>query len=159
MASRRISTVSLRGFTLVEMLVVIGLLILVASLSLFIDHNNYRTDAFRAEKSMLVTLLQKARADALNNIDRIPHGVAFFPPDNPDAYVVFEGVSYAASAPATREAFAASYGITFAPASPREIVFAQLSAATAYDGDIVISDPQRGLSAAISINREGMIGW
>ncbi len=157
MASHKISTA--KGFTLIEMLIVIGLLTAVGSLSLFIDLNSYRGDAFRAEKNTIVTLLEKARADALNNINQDPHGLALFPVDHPHAYVLFSGTSYAASDPATREVFNASYAITLASTSPSEIVFAQLSGNTAYDGVITLRDSVRSMESTITINREGMVSW
>jgi len=161
MASPKIFTVNhtQRAFTLLEVLVVIGLFTSIAAISLFIDLNSYRGDAFRAEKTMIGTLLQKARADALNNIDQDPHGVAFFPPDHPTSYVIFSGTSYSASLPASREVFDSSYQIQISPASPTEVVFQQLSGATAFGGDITLTDPARGMTQAITINQEGLISW
>lgn len=148
-----------RGFTLMEMLIVIGLVLVIASAPLFIDLTNYRMDAFRAERGVIVTLLQKARADALNNIHEEPHGVAFFPADHPHSYVVFEGPSYAASAEASREVTDMNYQIVFGPSSPPEIVFAQLDASTGFSGDVVIADTQRAATTTITVNPEGGISW
>ena len=167
MASLRTSTPKARGlargtakgFTLMEMLIVMGIVLVIASAPLFIDLTNFRMDAFRAERSAIVSILQKARADALNNINQEPHGVAFFPADHPQSYVVFEGASYAASDPAKREVTNMNYPITFGATSPTEIVFSQLDAATGFTGDIVLNDPQRGASVAITVNREGAISW
>ncbi len=44
------------------------------------DIGSYRGGAFRAQRDTLVVLLQKARADALTDVDREPHGLALFPP-------------------------------------------------------------------------------
>jgi prepilin-type N-terminal cleavage/methylation domain-containing protein len=154
MASRKTSTA--RGFTLIEMLVVIGLVTAFASLSLFIDLNSYRGDAFRAERNTVVTLLQRARADALNNIGQDPHGVAIFPADHPHSYVLFAGADYAASPGSTREVFDMSYAIELT-AGPNEIVFQQLSGATAYDGSLTLRDTERGMDTVITINKEGLI--
>ena len=148
-----------RGFTLTEMLVVIGIIVMFIGVSLFIDMNNFRGNAFRGERAILVTLLQTARADSLNNIDQEPHGIALFPSDHPNSYVLFEGSNYTASDPSLREPTDAQYPVTFTPASPSEVVFSQLSGNANYDGDIVMNDTERGLSATISINREGRISW
>ena len=142
-----------------EMLIVMGIILVIASAPLFIDLTSYRADAFRAERSTIVTLLQKARADALNNIDQEPHGVALYPADHPKSYVVFEGASYAASNPATREATNDSYPIVFGTTSPSEVVFNQLDASANINGDITLIDVQRGASAAITITNEGGISW
>jgi prepilin-type N-terminal cleavage/methylation domain-containing protein len=147
-----------KGFTLTEMMIVIGLIGMIASMSMFIDINSYRGDAFRSEISNLGIALQTARADALNNINQKKHGVAIYP-SGFDGYVIFEGNSYATRDPARDETIKSNYRITFAPASPTEIVFDQLSGNASYDGDINLIDSERSMTAIISINHEGKISW
>ncbi|MDO8548204.1 MAG: prepilin-type N-terminal cleavage/methylation domain-containing protein [bacterium] len=164
MASRKISThngglPAQAGFTLMEMLIVMGIILVIASAPLFIDLTSYRADAFRAERSAVVTLLQKARADALNNINQQAHGVAFFPPDHQKSYVVFEGDSYAASDPATREVSDGNYLVTFGAGSPSEVAFTQLDGSANFSGDIVLVDTQRAATTTITINHEGAISY
>ncbi len=158
MALHKISTTN-RGFTLIEILVVIGMIAMLGGVALFIDLNSYRGDAFRAERDTLVTLLGQARIDALNNIGEEKHGVAFFPGDAPESYVVFAGTSYAASSAATRQAFKANYKIQFSPSSPAEVVFEQLSGNSNYSGTITITDPNRSFNYDIAINGEGGFSW
>jgi prepilin-type N-terminal cleavage/methylation domain-containing protein len=146
------------GFTLMEMLIVIGLVAVVASMSLFIDINSYRGDAFRSEVNNLGIALQTARADVLNNIDQEKHGVAINPAGY-DGYVVFEGDTYTTRDITKDEETKASYDVTFGSMSPTEIVFEQLSGNANYDGDITIVDPNRNMTALISINHEGKISW
>ncbi len=146
-----------QGFTLIETLVVLATLVLVAGLVLFFDLNNYRGSAFRAERSTIITVLESARANALNNIDQASHGVAIHPPDHPDSYVLFEGSSYAASDISTREVIDASYPVTI---TPIEVIFSQLSGNANYDGTIALVDAARNnFTFTISVNREGRIHW
>lgn len=146
------------GFVFIELLVVIGIIVLLTSLSLFIDVNSYRGDAFRAEVRSLASALQRARADALNNIAEEKHGVAIHP-DGFDGYVIFDGASYAERNSSRDVPIAASYRVTLSSSSPMEIVFEQLSGNTNYDGDIELIDPNRAMTATISINYEGRISW
>jgi prepilin-type N-terminal cleavage/methylation domain-containing protein len=152
-----------KGFTLMEMLVVIGIIAMFAVMSLFLDINNYRGDAFRSEQSVIGMALQTARADALNNINQKRHGVAIHP-GGYDGYVIFEGDTYNPADP-KNENIKSSYNVTFTPASPSEIVFRQLSgdaldvSGNSYDGDITLVDSQRNMTAVISINHEGKISW
>ncbi len=146
------------GFVFIELLVVIGIIVLLTSLSLFIDVNSYRGDAFRAEVRSLASALQRARADALNNIGEEKHGVAIHP-GGFDGYVIFDGASYAARNSSLDVPIAASYRVTLSPSSPVEIVFDQLSGNANYDGDIEVIDPNRAMTATISINYEGRISW
>jgi prepilin-type N-terminal cleavage/methylation domain-containing protein len=147
-----------RGFTLIEITVVIAIVAVLAGLIAFVDLNNYRGDAFRAELSSLGVALQTARADALNNIDQNRHGVAIHP-GGYNGYVLFEGDSYATRDAALDQDIDAAYGVTVAPGSPSEVVFDQLSGDTHLDADITFIDPNRNITAAISINHEGRISW
>ena len=147
-----------KGFTLMEMLVVIGLVAVVATMSLFIDINSFRGDAFRSEVNNLGIALQTARADALNNIDEKSHGVAI-DPSGYNGYVIFEGNDYSTRDITKDENMESSYKVTFGISSPTEIVFEQLSGDANYDGDITIIDSNRNMQAGISINHEGKISW
>ncbi len=146
-----------KGFTLMEMLVVIGLVGVIATMSLFIDINSFRGDAFRSEVNNLGLALQTARADALNNIDQEQHGVAINPAGY-EGYVIFEGNSYDERDSSKDEDTKSSYEVTFSPTSPTEITFEQLSG-DAEDTDITMIDPNRNITAVISINHEGKISW
>jgi prepilin-type N-terminal cleavage/methylation domain-containing protein len=147
-----------RGFTLIEVIIVIGIISILGGLSLFIDLNSYRGDAFRAERAALVTALQTARADALNNINENRHGVAIHP-SGYNGYIIFEGDSYASSTHLLDEKMESSYSVDISSTSPSEIVFDQLSGNANYDGNIVLIDPARQSSTTISINHEGKISW
>ena len=147
-----------RGFSLVETLVVIGITAAFAALTLFADVNSFRGDAFRAEVNSLARTLQTARANALNNIDQEKHGVAIRPAGY-DGYVLFEGDSYADRNGARDVRVTSSHSVVIASGSPTEIVFAQLSGSTNYDGNITFTDPNRTITANISINHEGKISW
>lgn len=142
-----------------EVLLVVGLFSMTGALLLYADIGSYRGGVFRAEKTTVVTLLQKARNDALNNIDHLPHGVAFSPPQYPDSYVLFEGERYEASGDNSRVAYPQSRGTRIGEGSPREVVFEPLTGNASYSGDILLLDTARGITDTISINSEGLIDW
>lgn len=141
-----------------EMLIVIGIIGMLVALSLFMDLNSYRGDAFYSEVSSLGTALQTARADALNNINQKRHGVAIHP-SGYDGYIIFEGDTYSSSDHLRDESINASYKVIFASTSPTEVAFDQLSGDANYDGDITLIDGVRNMTATISINHEGRISW
>jgi prepilin-type N-terminal cleavage/methylation domain-containing protein len=159
MALRKTFTAKNRGFTLVEMLIVIGMIAMLGSVMLFIDLNSYRGDSFRAERSQVVTLLGQARIDALNNVSEEPHGLALYPADAPGSYVLFAGTSYAASAVSTRQPYKSAYKINIGAGSPSEVVFEQLSGNSNFSGTITLQDPNRDFSYDITLNHEGGISW
>ncbi len=147
-----------KGFTLMEMLIVIGVLALISVVPMFMNIDSYRGEAFRGEQNTLGILLQTARANAFNNINQKKHGVVINP-SGYEGYVVFEGNTYATADHSKDSRTPASYKVTFSPSSPTEIVFDQLSGDANYEGEIQMTDTERNLVANIKINHEGRISW
>lgn len=146
------------GFTLIEVLITLGLIAIVAVIVSVVDINNFRGDSFRTEVSTIGTALQTARANSFNNINQKKHGVAFNPAGI-NGYVIFEGDTYASRDVTKDVVLSPSYSISFSPSSPSEVVFSQLSGDANYNGDITLTDTQRGVSSKININNEGKIEW
>jgi Tfp pilus assembly protein FimT len=139
------------------MLLVVGIIGIVGGVGLAVSMDGYRGYAFRAERNILISVLQEARTEAMNNINQTPHGVAVVPADYPDGYVVFEGETYATRVTARDRRIPLTHGVSFLPGSLPEVVFGQLSASTTPEGAIIVSDGVR--NASIIVNREGRISW
>jgi prepilin-type N-terminal cleavage/methylation domain-containing protein len=154
MASHKIFAA--KGFTLVEVVIVIGILGAVVLFASILDFSSFFGSSQRAEVEQVATLLHKARADSMSNIGEAPHGLAIFPSDRPDSYVLFAGADYTAD-PDSHEVFKASYKLEVESA-PTEIVFAPLSAAT-NNKTITLKDPNRQVESEIHIYEEGTIDW
>ncbi len=154
----------LKGFTLIELLVVIGLLGIIAALGLFISMDFYRSYAFRSERSTIVSVLQKARSQSMNNIDEKRHGVRF--QGSPLQYVLFEcsGCTTYPGSNSTDQVISGSYNVSItSPALPLDIVFDQLngncisaSCATALQS---LNVTDSGKTYHISISPIGQIDW
>lgn len=144
------------GFTLIEALVVLSLVSILASLTLFFDMSNYRAESLHNEERLLMSTLERARTNAQNNVHERAHGVALHPNGNA-TYVSFEGNSLAESELHTREILPSAF--TLGPSTPQEIVFAQLSGDVASGGEVVLVDSLRNASTSFFINHEGNIGW
>lgn len=155
---KKFSVKNNKGFTLMEVLITLGLIAIVAVVVSVVDINNFRGDSFRSEVSTIGTALQTARANSFNNINQKRHGVAFNPA-GVSGYVIFEGNTYATRDTTQDILIASSYIVNFSPASPTEVVFDQLKGDANFNGDITLTDPQRGVSAVININNEGKIAW
>jgi prepilin-type N-terminal cleavage/methylation domain-containing protein len=145
------------GFTLLEVLIVIGLMTILASFAMVVDMGNLFGNSFRGEERSLVTLLQTARADAMDNVGQVPHGVAIFPSDHPRAYVLFSGNAYGAD-PSSYRVIESNYKVAISGA-PDAVLFAQLTGNSDFDGTMTLSDPNRAITAAITLNHEGAISW
>ncbi len=142
----------LRGFTLIEILVVIAIVTMLMALGLFMSLDSYRSSLSRSDRDQVVSLLQKARSRSMANINQASWGVCYISPN----YILFRGSACTAGA-STNEAIGASNGVSvtgLADVSP--VVFTQLSGTTT-SATVVVT--QQGKSATININDEGTISW
>ena len=137
------------GFTLIEILVVLGLMAILGSLGLLVSIDFYRSYAFNSERDVVVSLLQKARNQSLNNIGQIQHGVHF---EN-GKYVLFQGPGYS-SGVSTNQVIISDSLISNNAA--QDVIFSQLSGNTTGQS-FTLTDGKR--NATIDINSEGRINW
>lgn len=140
-----------RGFTLIEILVVIAILLIITSFGLFVSLDFYKSNLVSSERDTLVAALRRARGEALVNERGLPHGLHLSPSD----YVVFAGSDYASRAAQYDENIPSSAGVTVI--APGDIVFSQLAATSSASGTFVITDGVR--SSTVSVNFEGRISW
>ncbi len=164
MALHRTSTLNYEsGFTLIEVLVVIGILIFLTGLTALMSLDSYRGYSFRSQRDNVISVLQKARGQAMNNVclgsssdcsGGRPHGVHF----SSGQYIIFQGNSLADTAEDDQDQkINADYPLIFSPATP-EVVFKQLSGDASSPLTITVSDDY-GHNSEISINSEGRISW
>lgn len=150
------------GFTLTEVIIVMGLLAVIAAFGVTINFGAYQSYAFQSERNLLVGLLQKARSQSFNNVclgsnctGGQAHGVALRPAGQANKYIIFQGPDYSLRDQSQDELFDANSQINVSGLS--EIVFAQLSADANASGVIDLTDGIRNQS--IEINNEGGILW
>ncbi len=136
------------GFTILEVLVVIGLIALASSLGLSVSLDVYKSYNFQAEKLLVLALLQKARSESLNNVNSNPHGVYF----QSGHYILFEGSSYASRNVSRDLAFVNN---NLSVTGTDEIVFSLFSATTT-PVLLTLSDGVN-LPAILDLNYEGSI--
>src|SRR5690349_8915367 len=79
------------GFSLIELLTAIGVMAVIFTLAFIVSSRFYRRATVDTERDTVVSLLVRARSDALNNVDQAGHG--FYRATS--TYIVFEGNSYA----------------------------------------------------------------
>jgi prepilin-type N-terminal cleavage/methylation domain-containing protein len=153
------------GFTMLEILVVIGLVLMLSTMALLVSFDTYRGSNFRNDRDLLVATLERARAQSLNNLcvgttctaaqNSRPHGVAIRPNGQPNSYVVFQGASYVTRDSGVDSNFVASQTSTTTGAT--EIVFSPLSGTTTAK-TVTVSDTS-GHSSVITIGTDGQIIW
>ncbi len=152
-----------KGFTLIEIIIAIAILALIASLGLFISMDFFREYSFRSEENTIVSILQKARSQSMDNIDQMRHGVHF----QSGKYVMFECSSTCTAYPGSSSSdlvINSSYGSTIsAPVLPFDVIFDQLSGdcitSNCSAATLTITANDKGKTHDIKINSEGRIDW
>ncbi len=137
-----------KGFTLIEILVVIGIMTFILGFGVVTNLSVFKTDTFQTEEAKIVSLLQKARSRAMSNQYDTNHGICYIAPN----YIIFKGnTCTAGDAIPASVAIASNAGTTFPT-----VVFNRLSGTTT-GTTIHITDGVK--SADITINNEGTINW
>ena len=153
------------GFTLLEMLVTFFLMFAIGGMGLVFSMDGYRGYEFSNERDSIVNALQKARAQAINNIcrgdscvDGKPHGVRL---EN-GRYVIFQGFAYEERDSSYDEIIATNYqDFQLTATSTAEVVFSQLSGSISQavpETKIAIFD-KSGHKSVIKVSAEGRISW
>ena len=152
MASRK-TFIRSQGFTFIEILIVLGLIMLVAGLGLFLSMDVYRSNSLHAEKNIVVSILQKARSRAMNNINENKHGVHF----GAGKYILFTGPDWTLDP--HPEDVSATTNVT--ATGTTDVVFDQLtgnaSCSPAPPCAIALKNDLQ--TFVISINSAGQISW
>jgi prepilin-type N-terminal cleavage/methylation domain-containing protein len=137
------------GFTLIELVVALALLMIIFGMGTFVSMDLYRAHIFNAEKITLITLLQKARGQSQHHIFSVSHGIAV----KEHAYILFTGLSYALRDTAYDISFPSTNSIQ--KEGSAEIVFSPLISHGATSASITLHEGAR--STTISVNAEGRI--
>ncbi|MDO8443050.1 MAG: prepilin-type N-terminal cleavage/methylation domain-containing protein [bacterium] len=140
-----------RGFTLIEVMIVVGILAGLAGLGLFVSVDLYKSYTFYSERNIVISIIQKARNQSLVNINESKHGVYL----ESGRYTIFQGENYVSRNAVYDEIIEA--GPTISRTGLTEIVFDQLNGNPNITGNITLSEGLR--SSIISIENEGRINW
>ena len=157
------TTARARGFSMLEILVVLGMFTIVAGFGLLVSMETYRGSNFHSDRDLLVSLLQRARAQSINNLcsgstcaDGKPHGVHIDAANY--AYVLFQGSTYIPGDP-LNSSFDSdrSSSRDILPLGVSDVIFSQLTGTTSSVISITLTGGAR--TSTISISPEGQITW
>jgi prepilin-type N-terminal cleavage/methylation domain-containing protein len=151
-----------RGFTLIEIIVVLGIVGLLVSMVVIANTKQYTRQLSSSEESVLITSLQRARSRSMSNINAIPHGVYFGTDACPSSiydycYVIFEGEEFDDN-PDTYEYVEKNNAVVIDSSdADKVVIFEQLSGNL--DTDVEITLTNFGEETTININTMGLINW
>ena len=139
-----------KGFTIIEIIVVIGLIVAILAFGSIFDINSFSRELARGETSTLVSVLNKARSKSMNNLYNAPHGVYI---DTND-FVIFRTSSYNPTEP-TNEKFPRNTNVAIS--GMNSVIFERLSGEPNTTGVFTLSDGTN--TKTIEIKSSGLIEW
>jgi prepilin-type N-terminal cleavage/methylation domain-containing protein len=142
---------ALRGFTLLEIVLTMAIIGILATVGTAVTMTMYRSAILKSERTLLVNLFQKARTQAMANLNGANHGLKI----TGNSYVVFEGPNYDNRVQGRDETVGRDATITIA--GPTEIVFIEISGNAQPNGDIIVNSGNG--SFTISVNDQGRIDY
>ncbi|MBI5004052.1 hypothetical protein HZC00_03085 [Candidatus Kaiserbacteria bacterium] len=146
------------GFTIFEVLIVVGIVVLLGGSALFASMASFHGSSFHADRNTFVAVLQRARAEAMNNIciggnctDGTSHGVKIL---SDNTITLFQGPAYSTRDPSADSVFKLDVATT---SGASEFVFSQLSGSSSFT--TVVLDDQAGHISTITVSVAGQIAW
>lgn len=148
----------MKGFTFIEILVVIAIFSMIVGLGLFMSMSTFRGTIHRSEAATIIGILEKARSRAMNNINQASWGVCYVAPN----YVIVKnptGVCPPAPSSVT-DSFVANPGVAAASDFTNNFpaaAFAQLTGNTTSVSFTIKEDGRP--DTTVTLNNEGTIDW
>ncbi len=146
-----------RGFTLIEVLLVIGLFAIVAGLVVSVGLHTHSGFSAQGDEDLAIATLQKARSQSMHGVctgdcvAAVAHGVH----SAAHGLVLFQGGSFDPTDAANENLPALSNATTFAGA---DIIFAPLTGVADATATLTIFDNGSSTSA-ITVGTEGQLSW
>lgn len=124
-----------KGFTLIEILISVGVIVLLAAGALLSFSKSRSTQNLSTSSQDVLSILRLAQSKSLAGEDNVSWGVSF-PAVNPNQYILFRGTSFAAST--FQETYTVARGIEIANVAltggGRDVVFNRLTGQTDQSG-------------------------
>jgi len=143
-------SVDQQGFTLVEILIVMAIIAFIAVIGMITSLDTLNRYIFRSDTDKVVSLLQKARSSAMNNVNEKEYGVVL---DDPDNLILFRetlGTSYDYKVEKSKTA---SYSDT---CPSQKVIFKRL---TGNSIDCIIEIIDGNKTTTITISSQGGINY
>lgn len=134
------------GFTLIEILVALGIVAILFTASSFLNFNSYNRELLESEQETLVSVLITARSRSMNNIDASRHGVKI----EDDNFILFRELPY------DEEIIPRNSNVKNT-STLDTVIFEQLSGEIDNFGEIILSENLK--TKKITLLQSGLIDW
>lgn len=138
------------GFTLLEGLLVVGILLVIFAAGLPVAVNFYQAYQFDSEYELMFSLLEQARNQAMANVNEANHGLSI----NNVNFVLFQGASFAARDTSKDKSFPRNNTVTIS--TPTELVFAALDGTVA-STTFTLTNASDTKTRNLYVNPEGLV--
>jgi len=139
-----------------EILVVIGLAAVVAVAGYVTSIGAFQRNTFSTERDLAVSLLQRARSQALANINQSAHGVVV----ESDKFVVYEDTNESGDFNAGDSSFDVPRSASVMASGDAEFLFDQLSGNGILTGSLRLTGQRTNVDEAIiTVEDNGRINW
>ncbi len=139
-----------KGFTMIELMLIVGILVIIFSMGAPITFEFYQNYQLQSEENKFISFLETARNASMTNLNQLPHGVY----RDDDNYIIFEGNSFAARNQIQDQNFPRAK--TISVSGPSEIIFDSLSGQTV-SSVFVFNNGIKSFN--VYVNQEGQINW
>ena len=139
------------GFTLLEILISIGVLTAIAAAGFPVTLDFYHSHQLTTERNSFIAAIRETRNQALSHVGNTDHGLLIAS----TSYTIFQGSSYAGRTQSQDQLIPHTDSVVIS--GPPEIVFQSLSGKATSTSFALTGTDNR--TVFIMINTEGMIDW
>jgi prepilin-type N-terminal cleavage/methylation domain-containing protein len=140
-----------KGFTLIELIVVVGIVVILIGASLFSYNSFFTIDVLRSVKLEVMDNLRLAESEAVGGKNDSAFGVYF----ETNRYTLYQGNFYSERVASQDVVFDLSSGVHLSNLS--EINFAQKTGLPSAAGSLILTDASGDRTETIFINQAGLI--
>jgi prepilin-type N-terminal cleavage/methylation domain-containing protein len=144
-----------RGFSLVEILVLISILAIIALISMSAFQSFSRSTSLAVAGEEARSLFSKARSDTLSSRRAMSYGVHV----EDGSLTFYEGAVYSSTSPAnvTYEFIGGVTAATSLTGDVQSVSFSRLRGEASATGTVVVREPTTGNTATVTIYKSGLI--
>lgn len=149
-----------QGFTFIELVVVVGVLLIILGISIPALRIFERGKSVEHTAESIIAVLQEAQQNSITRKNESTWGVSFNAAANPNQYVLFEGSSFASRNQSSDKIYTLSSSLEFSSLNMtnNETVFAKLTGFPQLVGDVGVREKGDTEETLVFVQANGVVG-